>query len=150
MVRTEEPPDDLIVVVRATPADPEIALEEIVADAAGSADVYLLEINGRSEILHGVSVFAHRDGTDVVAVLERFPFAPTYAAVTVGTLRAAGFEVLPTGANPDHYDVQLVGGLTEESGAAERTELHRAAVVLLRVAGTRRPNPAYAGEKDDS
>jgi hypothetical protein len=64
-------------------------------------------------------------------------------------VREAGFEVLPTGVNPDHYDVQLVGGQREEDleplaairGAAER---------LVAAAGDLKPNPAYSGGIDRS
>ena len=95
-------------------------------------------------MLFGISVFARRPGVALVEILARFDMGPAYLEAAVGSLRAAGFGLLPTGVNPDHYDVQLVPGQREEDleplaairGAADR---------LVAVAGDLRSNPAYAG-----
>jgi hypothetical protein len=47
-----------------------------------------------------------------------------------------------TGANPDHYDVQLLPGRTETDAAPSSQELQSAASLLLSRAGELRPNPA--------
>ena len=148
MLRAEDPPDDLLVVVRATPDDRRLAAVEIAHDAAESALVYVVADGDAHVILHGVSVFAWRGGVDAAEVLRRFPFAPRYVAVTVGTLRAARFPVLPTGANPDHFDVQLVPGRSPDDGSADAEQLADAARRMLEVAGDLRPNPAYAGDQE--
>ena len=84
------------------------------------------------------------------AVLRRFTQAPRYVAITVGDLRAAGFDVIPTGTNPDHYDVQLIAGRIErESVEATDEELRAAAAQFLWAAGPLTPNPAYAGDPED-
>jgi hypothetical protein len=148
LVRSAAPPDDLLVVIRATPNDRSAAIDAIVATAAESAGTYVVTTpDGRVEVLVGVSVFALRPGVDPLDVLGRFPHAPAYAASTVGALRGAGFPVIPTGANPDHFDVQLIPDRPEgsEPGAPE---LRDAATRLLDVAGEFRPNPAYAGSTD--
>lgn len=123
---------------------------EIAEDAAESANVYVITIGGRTELLHGVSVFAQRDGIGVNLVLERFAYAPRYCAARVGDLRRAGFEVLPTGANLDHFDVQLVPGRSVEDGPADPTALARAALLMIQVAGELLPNPAYAYNEEES
>ena len=70
--------------------------------------------------------------------------APEYLEAAVGALRGAGLEVLPTGVNPDHYDVQLVGGQREED-LEPLAAIRAAAERLLAAAGDLRPNPAYSG-----
>ena len=80
-------------------------------------------------MLYGVSVFALLPGRGVAGVLERFPNAPHYLALTVGQLRVAGFEVFPTGSNPEHFDVQLISGIPADGpyppvdDAAARSEV---------------------------
>jgi hypothetical protein len=56
--------------------------------------------------------------------------------------------VLPTGANPDHFDVQLVPGRDVESGPADLDTLIGAAARLLDIAGDLQANPAYAGDEE--
>ena len=46
-------------------------------------------------------------------VLDRFRAAPMFVEAPVGAIRAAGFEVIPTGTGADHFDVQLIVGVTE-------------------------------------
>lgn len=58
--------------------------------------------------------------------------------------------LLPTGSNPDHYDVQLLPGRVEGvDPEAGRDELRGAVLRLLLAAGEFHPNPAYAGEVHD-
>jgi len=144
MVRPGPPPDDLVIVLRATPGALDEALVNITAAALQSAAVYVVEEGGARHVLFGVSVFAVPTGATPVDVLIRFDAAPAYAQATVGALRTAGLGVIPTGGNLDHFDVQLLDGVREDDmrGSAE---VRMAAARLLAVAGQLRPNPAYAG-----
>lgn len=151
LVRAGETPHDLLLVIRATPADREAAVDEMVEDAELSARQYVVEaVSGSREVLYGVSVFARRPGVGIAAVLDRFTGAPAYLEVAAGVLRGAGFEVYPTGTNADHFDVQLIGGVREDDPAASSSDLHQAAVQVLAVGGSLKPNPAYAGETAES
>jgi hypothetical protein len=150
MLRAEPPPDDLLVVLRASPTDVDEAVDEVAEDAEESANVYVVTISGRTELLHGVSVFAQRDGLGANLVLERFAYAPRYCSARVGDLRRMGFEILPTGANLDHFDVQLVPGRSVEDGPADPTALLSAARLMIQVAGELLPNPAYAYNEEES
>ena len=119
-VRSADTADDLVVVVRATPANRADAIDALVETASESAATYVvITATGDAELLFGVSVFALRPGLDSAEVLERFPYAPTFVSATVGALRAAGFAVLPTGMNPEHFDVQLLPGCSESPASAE-------------------------------
>ena len=142
MLRSGDVPGDLVVVIRATLATRAEAVADIAKDARVSADTYVVGQGDEVELLYGVSVFARRPGPR--DVLERFVEAPTYLEVTVGVVRAAGFSVLPTGANPDHFDVQLVSGRPESQPAPEH-DVAAAAARLVRAAGDLLPNPFYAG-----
>lgn len=137
--------DDLLLVIRAAPATRPECLADLVTDALRSGRLYAVaDASGLRQVLFGVSVFARRPGVAPVEVLARFDAAPAYLEASVGSLRRAGFDVLPTGVNPDHYDVQLVPGQREEDlepVAAIRSGAER----LVAVAGDLRPNPAYAG-----
>lgn len=118
----------------------------IAEQAELSARVYVIEAaHGRREVLYGVSVFAHRLGVNLADVLDRFPGAPTFVEATVGVIRSAGFQVLPTGGSVDHFDIQLIAGVTEDVDPPKSEDLHAAAARLLAVAGERRPNPSYSG-----
>jgi hypothetical protein len=144
MVREGETPDDLVLVIRASPATRSECMADFVADAVRSGRLYVVaDRSGRREVLFGVSVFARRPGVTPVEVLARFDAAPAYLETSVGNLREAGFEVLPTGVNPDHY-VQLVAGQREED-LEPLAALRAAAERLVLAAGDLRPNPAYAG-----
>lgn len=70
--------------------------------------------------------------------------------VAVLGLRGAGFGVYPTGANADHFDVLLIGGLSEGDPAASASDLRDAVVQVLAVGGSLKPNPAYAGDTAES
>jgi hypothetical protein len=116
MLREGDIPDDLVLVIRASPATRQECIADIVADALRSGRIYAVaDSRGRRQVLFGISVFARRPGVALVQVLARFDAAPAYLEAVVGSLRDAGFDVLPTGVNPDHYDVQLVPGQGEET-----------------------------------
>lgn len=151
LVREGESPHDLVLVVRATPADRDRALAAMIEDADLSARQYVVEAEpGSREVLYGVSVFARRPGVEVATIVDRFMGAAAYVEVPIGALRSAGFEVYPTGANPDHFDIQLIGGVSENDPAAPATELREAAARALAVAGPLKPKPAYAGGTAES
>lgn len=100
-VRDEDPPDDLIVVVRAAGFDIDGTLADMVRDARYSGESYAIEgIGGDREVLFGVSVFAVERDTTVARVLEKFSASPRYLAVTVGQLRSAGYPVVRRGPFP--------------------------------------------------
>lgn len=106
LLRAGETPDDRLLVIRATPADSDGAADEMVEDAVLSARQYVIEARpGVREVLYGLSVFARRPGVDISVVVERFTGAAAYLEVAVEALRAVGFEIHPTGKNPDHFDV---------------------------------------------
>jgi hypothetical protein len=146
LVRPEDVPDDLMLVIRAMPDNRSAAVEEMVDRAQLSASVYVVEQSGKWHLLYGVSVFAHRPGRDATDVLRRFPRAPMFVEAPVGAVRAAGFEVVPTGSDADHFDVQLVDGVAELDAPPSEAEVRAAAIRLLDAAGEWRPNPSYAGE----
>lgn len=151
LLRADEPPNDLLVVIRATPADRELAIDEMVEDAELSSYQFVVEaVPGARELLYGVSVLARPPGVDVSAVIDRFSGAPAYIEATVGALRAAGFAVLPTGANLDHFDIQLVDGIREQDAPSGTEILRHAAARVLAAGGPLRPNPAYSGGTAES
>lgn len=151
LLRADDPPNDLLVVIRATPADRELAIDEMIEDAELSSCQYVVEaIPGARELLYGVSVFARRPGVDVAAVINRFSGAPAFIEVSIGAVRAAGFVVLPTGSNFDHFDIQLVGGIREQDPPAVSGILRHAAARVLAAGGPLRPNPAYSGGTAES
>jgi hypothetical protein len=146
LVRDDPPPDDRVVVVRATGPDRDQTVADMVRDARYSGDTYAIERpDGSRDVLFGVSVFAVQPGRTVADVLERFATSSHYLAVTIGTLRAAGFAVIPTGANTDHFDVQLVAGIPADRPAPAVTDADLAAKAkaLVELAGPAQPNPAY-------
>ena len=134
-----------MLVIRAMPDNRSAAVEEMVDRAQLSASVYVVEQSGKWHLLYGVSVFAHRPGRDATDVLRRFPRAPMFVEAPVGAVRAAGFEVVPTGSDADHFDVQLVDGVAELDAPPSEAEVRAAAIRLLDAAGEWRPNPSYAG-----
>ena len=151
LLRDELPAADALVVLRAAAADREHTIRNAVEDAVDSGATYvIMRPDGNREVLYGISVFAQRQGVGVGEVLRLFPRSPSFFRVSVAAIRTAGFEVLPTGSNPDHYDVQLLPdrfeGVDPEGG---REELRGAVLRLLLTAGELHPNPAYAGERHD-
>jgi hypothetical protein len=148
-VRPGDVPHDLVVVIRASPASRAGAAEDIAEAARLSSEVNVVEHqDGFREVLYGVSVYARRPGVEP-DVLSRFKAAPAYLAAPVGRLRAAGFPVLPTGAHPDHFDVQLVPGRGERDLVTDDA-VTTAARRLVDTAGDLQPNPFYAGAGDES
>ena len=145
LVRIGEVPADLLVVIRAMPADRVRGVEEMMHGAILSAGAYVVERqDGVRRLLYGVSVFAQREGQDLTDVLYRFPAAPMFVAAPVGVIRRCGFEVLPTGSDPDHFDVQLIAGVNEADAPASEDEVRAAVNRLVDAAGDVRPNPSYA------
>lgn len=137
--------------IRATPRSRLQAADQIADSASLSAGVYVIELpDGRRELLFGVSVFARPTGQDLSVILDRFAAAPMFVEAAVGTLRHAGFDVIPTGENPSHYDIQLLPGITEDQPAPSDELIRAAAEHLLDVAGDPQPNPSYAGDSDRS
>jgi len=133
-----------MLVLRATPGSLEAAIDDIADAALRSAAVYVVEDGADRHLLFGVSVFAVPARGTPVDVLVRFDTAPTYIASTIGALREAGLRVIPTGANPDHYDVQLLDRVAEiDRRAAAAAKM--ATMRMLAAAGPLRRNPAYAG-----
>lgn len=101
-LRVESIDDDMIVVVRGGPVTAEKFLEHAVRQAR--------EFTCRGVPMHSISVNLTVEGWDLDALLAG-PMASrsTYATATVGAVRAAGFELMPTFAAP-HYDLLLPGG----------------------------------------
>jgi hypothetical protein len=90
LVRDEDPPEDLVMVVRAAGFDIDGALADVVRDARYSGESGALERGGGDrEVLFGVSAFAVGRETPVAKVLEKFSASPHDLAVTVGQLRSA-------------------------------------------------------------
>jgi hypothetical protein len=143
-VRDEPLAADTLVVLRAAAADMQRTVRNAVTDATESGLTYVIVRNdGTREILYSISVFAQRDGRSVAETLRTFSWAPRYLRFTVGEIRAPGFDIVATGANPDHFDVQLLPGRTDSDAAPLAEELQSAAARLLSRAGELRPNPAY-------
>jgi hypothetical protein len=59
-------------------------------------------------------------------------------------IRGVGFDVLPTGTDADHFDVQLISGVAEAEVPRSGPDVRVAANRLLDAAGPIRPNPSYA------
>lgn len=122
----------------------------MATDAEVSGRVYaVLREDGSRTVLFGVSVFGRQSDAELLEILFRFPHALGFLEASVGQLRAAGFEVLPTGSHPRHFDIQLVGGVAEDAAQPSMADLRRAAYVILGVAGPTRANPAYAGNDSE-
>jgi hypothetical protein len=120
----------------------------MVREARYSGDTYAIERPfGRRDMLFDISVFALTAGHPVSEVLEPFVLSRSYLAVTVGSLRAADFELLSTSTNPAHFDVLMVNGVADSraSSVVADEELRGRAQAIVRLAGLLRPNPAYAG-----
>lgn len=146
MLRPGGVPDDTNLLIRATPASIDEAVVDIAEDALESAAVYEVERPGGERVaLYGVSVFARPPGVFPVEVLRRFASSPYYLEATVGAVRAAGFDVLPTGASTDHFDVLLIDGCPPDDPLIPLAEVRAAAERLVAVCGEAQPNPAYPG-----
>ena len=120
-LRSEEPPDDAVVVVRGGP----IAPEKIVEHAGRQAREYTY----RNAPMYSISVSLTVGGWDLSALLiGPLSSRSTFAVSTAGVVRAAGFPLLPTYEAP-HYDLLLATGE------------YREAEVLLSLFGSPEPNP---------
>ena len=107
-LRDEVPPDDVVVVVRAGP----LTVEKLVEHATREQERY----TRRGVPLPSISVDAVVGGWTLEAILrDRLWSRSSYATTTVGVLRAAGFEMLPTFQVP-HYDVVLPAASPDEAG----------------------------------
>jgi hypothetical protein len=149
LVRADAVPADLVLLVRAAPASVDEAVDDIARDALQSGRTYVvLDETGKREPLFGVSTFAHRPGVSVLSLLARFDDAPSYLEAQVGAMRSAGFTVLPTGTNPDHFDIQLLPGRADDNADEPVLAVRAAAARLVAVAGELRPNPIYHEESD--
>ena len=151
LLRDERPAPDAVVVIRAAAADRDRTIRNAVEDAVDSGATYVvIQPDGSRVVLYGISVFAQREGVAAEEVLRLFPRSPSFLGLSVGAIRTAGFEVLPTGSNPNHYDVQLLPGRIESvDPEGGREELRGAVLRLLLAAGELHPNPTYAGEGHD-
>jgi hypothetical protein len=101
-LRVEVIDDEMIVVVRGGP----VTTEKFVEHAHRQARDFTF----RGAPMYSISVNLTVHGWDLEALLAG-PLASrsTYATATVGAVRTAGFELLPTFAAP-HYDLLLPGG----------------------------------------
>lgn len=121
-LRVDAPPADAVVVVRGG-SD---TIDKLRRHALRTARAWALD----GSPLFGISVFAVVDRPLDVLLRDRFSTFRRVHLTTAGTLRGAGFGLLPTGLVP-HFTVRLDG--TEED------ELQR----LLAVLGPARDNHQY-------
>lgn len=150
MLRPGEVADDTTLLIRAAPGSVDEAVVDMAEAALDSADTYEVErVDGLRVLLYGVSVFARNPAADEGELLRRFASSPYYLEAAVGQVRAAGFEVLPTGANRSHFDVLLIDGQPSSQPLLSLGEVQAAARRLVEVCGDIRPNRSYAGGSDD-
>jgi hypothetical protein len=120
-LRSEEPPDDAVVVVRGGP----VASEKIVEHAQRQAREYSF----RNAPMYSISVSLTVPGWDLSALLAGpLSSRSMFAVSTAGAVRAAGFALLPTYDAP-HYDLLLATGEYREAEA------------LLSLFASSEPNP---------
>lgn len=98
IVRSEPPPDSVVVVIRGG----ERSLDDAVLDRA-VGDCWV------SHGFFGLSVFADPAVSDIGELARRTPLVRRRVLRTalVGQLREAGFEVMPTFANPYHFSIVM-------------------------------------------
>jgi hypothetical protein len=107
-LRQEEVPDDAVVVVRAGP----MTVDKLVEHALREQGRY----SYRGSPLASISVDATLEGWTVEAILrDRLWSRTSYATTTVGVLRIAGYELLPTFERP-HFDIVLPAATTDAAG----------------------------------
>ncbi|HUP75646.1 MAG TPA: hypothetical protein VM282_21590 [Acidimicrobiales bacterium] len=144
LIRDEPLAGDALVVLRAAAADRSRTLRNAIADATESGLTYVIvRADGTREVLYGLSVFAQRSDRTVADTLRTFTWAPHFLRFTAGEIRAGGFELFATGANPDHYDIAVLPGRSEHDPTPTPAELLEAVDHLLAIAGQLHPNPAY-------
>jgi hypothetical protein len=98
ILRTQPLPDDAVVVVRGGEHSLQnAALDRTVSDCWSTYGFF------------GLSVFADTSSEDLAKLARRTPLVRRRLIRTarVGTLRQAGFEVMPTFVNPYHFSVVL-------------------------------------------
>jgi hypothetical protein len=123
-LRAEDPPDDVVLVLRGGPLTVEKLLEHAIREQR--------RFSCRGLPMPSVSVDATVGGWTVEAILkERLWSRTSYAATTAGRLRQAGYVLLPTFDVP-HYDLLLptttedaAGRLLSLFGPAERNPYRR-------------------------
>lgn len=123
-IRAERPPEDAVVVIRAGP----LTVEKLVEHARREEGRYTY----RGQPLASISVDATVASWTLEAILrDRLWSRSSYAITTVGALKGASFELLPTFEVP-HYDVLLsaasldaAGRLLSLFGPAERNTYRR-------------------------
>lgn len=148
MLRSATPPDDATLLIRAVLASAEDTVMDIARAAADAAEVYDVELVGERVALYGVSVFARSPAVGLTDLLQRFAGAPYFLEATVGELQAVGLRVLPTGANPAHFEVLLVDR-SPGMRSLSAPDLEPAARRLVDLCGDPHPNPFYAGDDHD-
>lgn len=121
-LRDEAPPADAVVVVRGG-SD---TIDKLRRHALRTARAWALD----DSPLFGISVFAVVERPLDALLRDRFSTFRRVHLTSAGTLRGAGFELLPTGLVP-HFTVRLTG--------TEDDELQRLLVVL----GLARDNHQY-------
>lgn len=121
-LRPEQPPDDVVVVVRGGTG----TLDKLRRHALRTARAW--DLDGAP--LHGISVFAVLDQSLDELLRARFTTFRAVHLTTAGALRDAGFELLTTGLRP-HLTVRLID--------ANDVELQR----LLALLGPARHNQQY-------
>lgn len=137
---------DTLLLIRAVPASQDEAVLDIAETALDSADTYEVERpDGRRVVLYGTSVFGRVPGVAPEDLLRRFAGSPSYLEATVREVRSSGFDVVPTGANPDHFDLLLIDGRSPDLPRLSLAEVELAARRLVEVCGELHPNPSYAG-----
>lgn len=120
-LRAEEPPGDAVLVIRGGPLT--------AAKLAEHAGREAVRFSYRGLALASVSVEATVGGWSLEAILKELLWSrTTYATATAASLRAAGYELLPTFGAP-HYDVVLAAATVEAAGS------------LLELFGPAEPNP---------
>lgn len=146
MLRVGDLAEDSMLLIRAAPATVDETVLDIAETALDSADTYVVERpDGQQVPLYGVSVFGRSQGVAPADLLRRFAGSPFYLEASVREIRASGFTVLATGANPDHFDVLLVSDRGPTEPLLSLAEIEVAARRLLGVCGEMRVNPSYAG-----
>ncbi|HUP69959.1 MAG TPA: hypothetical protein VM142_09100 [Acidimicrobiales bacterium] len=149
-MRPGEAADDTTLLIRAAPGLIDEAVVDVAEAALDSADTYEVERpDGLRVLLYGVSVFALAPGADEGELLRRFASSPYYLEASARQVRAAGFEVMPTGANRAHFDVLLIDGQSASQPLLSMGEVHAAARRLVEACGDIRPNRSYAGGSHD-
>jgi len=148
MLRDGDLPEDDMLLIRAAPATVDETVLDIAETALDSADTYVVEgPDGQPVALYGVSVFIRPQGSAPAVLLRRFAGSPFYLEASVREIRASGFDLLATGAKPDHFDVLLVSDRIPTEPLLSLAEIEDAARRLVEACGELHPNPSYAGRR---